>query len=116
MSLLIFYFVMFTDLGQTLLELGLSNRQALIVVLHRRANTHRKGGSTVHDLNQEGSSIRGNEGYWGYMRRVLSYMNPFSYMAGSSNSLETAQESQSSMWQYGKFMQLLVASQKNNYI
>lgn len=107
---------MFTDLGQTLLELGLSNRQALIVVLHRRANTHRKGGSTVHDLNQEGSSIRGNEGYWGYMRRVLSYMNPFSYMAGSSNSLETAQESQSSMWQYGKFMQLLVASQKNNYI
>lgn len=89
------------DLDQSLLELGLLGRQTLIVVLNLQANSHPKGGSVPCGSNQDGPSNGSNEGYWAYMKRVLSYMNPLSYLAGTSNSSETSQESQNSTWQYG---------------
>ncbi|KAL3506660.1 hypothetical protein ACH5RR_032042 [Cinchona calisaya] len=92
------------DLSKTLEDLDLFGRQTLIVILHHRSNWHPKGGSSSGDqtnLTRNDSSNGGNDGYWAYMRRVLSYMNPFSYLGGSANSQNTtAQQSQNSMWQY----------------
>ncbi|KAF5945001.1 hypothetical protein HYC85_015229 [Camellia sinensis] len=93
------------DLNKTLSELGLFGRQALIVVPHQGATSFYRRGSSSHNQTSSttdlDSSNRSNEGYWGLMKRVLSYVNPLSYLAGgSASSSNSAQESQSSMWQY----------------
>lgn len=77
-----------------------------MVVLNRQANSSLpKGGSLTRGSNQEDDPSNGsNEGYWAYLRRVISYMNPLSYLAGTSNSSETSQESHDSMWQYGELL------------
>lgn len=67
------------DLSKQLSELGLSNRQALVVVLRPPS----KGVSSRGASNYGGSSSTSNEGYWGTVKRMLSYVNPFSYLAGS---------------------------------
>ena len=81
-------------------------RQTLVLVLHHRANWHPKGESSLHDQTnfiRESSSNEGNDGYWGSLRRILSYLNPISYLSGSTNAEDTtAQESQSRIWQYGE--------------
>ncbi|KAL1561363.1 plant UBX domain-containing protein 11-like [Salvia divinorum] len=89
------------EMDSTLSELGLSNRQALIVVPHKQNNSQYRGGSSQnqnHSSNEAGSSSA-SEGYWGSVKRILSYANVFSYL-GRSNSTSLAQESQSGIWQY----------------
>lgn len=93
------------DLNKTLSELGLFGRQALIVVPRQGAASFYRRGSSSHNQTSSttdlDSSNRSNEGYWGLMKRVLSYVNPLSYLTGgSASSSNSAQESQSSMWQY----------------
>ncbi|XP_027117279.1 plant UBX domain-containing protein 11-like isoform X1 [Coffea arabica] len=92
------------DLSKTLQDLDLFGRQTLVLVLHHRANWHPKGESSLHDQTnfiRESSSNEGNDGYWGSLRRILSYLNPISYLSGSTNAEDTtAQESQSRIWQY----------------
>ncbi|XP_057778990.1 plant UBX domain-containing protein 11 isoform X2 [Salvia miltiorrhiza] len=90
------------DMDEKLSELGLSNRQALIVVPQKQNNSQYRGGSSQyqsHSSNEAGS-LNASEGYWGSVKRILSYANIFSYL-GRSNSTSVAQESQSGgMWQY----------------
>uniref|UniRef100_A0A7N0TLP9 UBX domain-containing protein n=1 Tax=Kalanchoe fedtschenkoi TaxID=63787 RepID=A0A7N0TLP9_KALFE len=77
------------DLSQSLSELGLSNRQALIVVPHQQASrdagvvNFARGQITV---TANASSNASEEGYFSYIRRVLSYFNPLSYISGRPNS------------------------------
>ncbi|CAK9171277.1 unnamed protein product [Ilex paraguariensis] len=89
------------DLSKTLSELGLTYRQALIVIPHHRAVVHNKSSSSqtnsTHDIS---SSSGSNEGYIGFAKRMLSYLNPFSYIRSGASSSNSAQETESSMWQY----------------
>ncbi|XP_009762764.1 plant UBX domain-containing protein 11 [Nicotiana tabacum] len=88
------------DLDRTLSDLGLHNRQALIIVRHNKVNvTPLHGQSSSAESNH--SAIGFNEGYFSMIRRLFSYVNPLSYLGGSSNTSDTAQGSQNSIWQYG---------------
>ncbi|KAK6145778.1 hypothetical protein DH2020_019647 [Rehmannia glutinosa] len=90
------------DLDSTLSELGLFNRQALVVVPLNQNNSHNRGGSSHHQTysSNDASSSNASEGYWASVRRVLSYVNPFSYLSRSATSPSAAQESQSDIWEY----------------
>ncbi|CAN7138233.1 unnamed protein product [Brassica rapa subsp. narinosa] len=71
------------DLDKSLSELGLLGRQALIVVPRKRATVYQRGPS----YSEPNNNIDTNSGgYFGYLRRVLSYANPFSYFGGASSS------------------------------
>lgn len=88
------------DLGKTLSELGLFNRQALIVVPHSQAIGQRKEGNRTPATNVIGSSSGSSEGYLSFVKRIISYVNPLSYLGGGTSSPSTVHESQSSTWQY----------------
>ncbi|KAL3829233.1 hypothetical protein ACJIZ3_018035 [Penstemon smallii] len=92
------------DLDSTLSELGLFNRQALVVVPHKETNSHYGGYRSSRQQtysSKDVSSSNGSEGYWASVKRILSYANPFSYFTGVAGSPSSAQESQSgSLWQY----------------
>ncbi|KAL6571280.1 hypothetical protein OROHE_002923 [Orobanche hederae] len=90
------------DLDSTLSELGLFNRQALVVVPHSQNNSHHRGGSSYLQTYSSNAS----EGYWASMRRILSYVNPFSYLSGGATSPSAAQESQSGISQYATWLDL----------
>ncbi|KAG8375942.1 hypothetical protein BUALT_Bualt09G0011400 [Buddleja alternifolia] len=92
------------DLRSTLSELGLFNRQALVVVPNNQNNMQYRG-ETSHYLTSSSNDVgspNGSEGYWGYLRRILSYVNPFSYLSTSASSTNAAQESQTAIWEYGR--------------
>ncbi|KAL6526681.1 hypothetical protein OROGR_015771 [Orobanche gracilis] len=86
------------DLDSTLSELGLFNRQALVVVPHSQNDSHHRGALSYLQT----CSSNASEGYWASMRRILSYVNPFSYLGGGATSPSAAQESQSGLSRYGK--------------
>jgi len=91
------------DLSKSLSELGLLNRQALIVVPHQRATGYHREASSSSDrtnFTNVDSSNGTNGGYFAYVRKFLSYMNPFSYLGGGTSSSSSGQESQNGMWQY----------------
>ncbi|KAI3459753.1 hypothetical protein Pfo_016416 [Paulownia fortunei] len=90
------------DLDNTLSELGLFNRQALVVVQHHQNNSHYRGGSLQYQTysSNDAGSLNASDGYWASVRRILSYVNPFSYLSRSASSSSDAQESQSGIWQY----------------
>lgn len=94
-----------TDLNGTLSELGLSNRQALIVVPHTQSNPHHSGGasqSQTYSSNGAASSSA-SEGYWASVKRILSYANVFSYLSRSDSSPDATRESGNGIWQYSEF-------------
>lgn len=97
---------MSTDLDRTLSDLGLHNRQALIIVLRNKVNV-----TSLHGQNNPAESnhtaIGGDAGYFATIRKLFSYVNPLSYFGGSSNTSNTAQDSRDSIWQYGNFLFLL---------
>jgi hypothetical protein len=97
-------------LSKSLSELGLFNRQALIVVPHQRGAGNYRGASSSSDQTDTNvdSSDGTNGGYFAYARRILSYMNPFSYLGGGASSSSSEQESQNGIWQYGEFPYLTV--------
>ncbi|XP_002489321.2 plant UBX domain-containing protein 11 isoform X2 [Sorghum bicolor] len=71
------------DMEATLSDLGIQNRHAMIVVPHRQfGQVSRPQSSASYDVG-------GNSGvgvYFGYLRTVLSYANPLSYLRGNTNS------------------------------
>ncbi|XP_022761735.1 plant UBX domain-containing protein 11 isoform X2 [Durio zibethinus] len=91
------------DLSKSLLDLGLLNRQALIVVPHQRSTGFQGQRSLADQRNSPPTedSAGSNGGYFAYIKSFLSYVNPFSYLGGSTSSSTTAQESQSGIWEYG---------------
>ncbi|XP_030528192.2 plant UBX domain-containing protein 11 [Rhodamnia argentea] len=76
------------DLDRSLLELQLVGRQALMVVPLERGTNHNRGGSLSQHLPSptDDSSDGNNGGYFGIMRRILSYVNPLSYLGGTFRS------------------------------
>ncbi|XP_010525819.1 PREDICTED: plant UBX domain-containing protein 11 isoform X2 [Tarenaya hassleriana] len=87
------------DMDKSLSEVGLFNRQALIVVPRQRAtmanSTHTR--ATATDSRSENPN---NVGYFAFVRRLISYANPFSYFSGGASSSSSGPESQTSMWEY----------------
>ncbi|KAI4338859.1 hypothetical protein MLD38_023868 [Melastoma candidum] len=70
------------ELCKTLLELGLSGRQALIVVPHQRGDVSRGGNvpSSYQQSTVDSSSNGDSEGNYSLLKRIFSYVNPFSYL------------------------------------
>ncbi|XP_024022091.1 plant UBX domain-containing protein 11 [Morus notabilis] len=77
------------DLSRTLSELGLFDRQALIVVPRQRT-TDQSNSRNIAD-----SSNESNEGYFARLKRLFSFINPLSYLGGDgSSSTSSGQQSQ----------------------
>ncbi|KAJ9189282.1 hypothetical protein P3X46_000594 [Hevea brasiliensis] len=90
------------DLSKSLSELGLFDRQALIVVPHQRATNYHRGGSSSDQTaatTYSDSSITNNGGYFVYLKRMLSYINPLSYLGGSTSPSSSGQP-QTGVWEY----------------
>lgn len=87
------------DMEATLSELGIQNRHAMIVVPHRQSGqVSRRHSSASYDMgvNSGADDVGGNSGavgYFGYLRTVLSYVNPLSYLRGNTNSSNTELQS-----------------------
>ncbi|GAB2265591.1 hypothetical protein Dimus_000630 [Dionaea muscipula] len=75
------------DLSRSLVELGLTNRQALIVVPLRQAMDQTERSSHNPTSVASDSSAVGAEGYFTFVKKVISYVNPFSYLGGARSSL-----------------------------
>ncbi|EPS74190.1 hypothetical protein M569_00569, partial [Genlisea aurea] len=77
------------DLDASLLELGFFDRQALVVVPQKKSS-HSGGGSSSqverYSTSDTDDSWIANEGYWASLRKILSYVNPFSYLPRNSSS------------------------------
>ena len=101
------------DLSKSLSELGLLNRQALMVVPHQGAGVLHRGVSSSRDqtnsASDSGSSNDSNGRYSALLRSFLSYLNPLSYLGNTANSSNSGQESQSSMWEYREFQYLIIS-------
>ncbi|GAB2217913.1 hypothetical protein Droror1_Dr00001127 [Drosera rotundifolia] len=75
-----------TDLERSLVELGLTDRQALIVVplrqpVNQTDRSFRNPTSAASD-----PPTQGGEGYLSFVKRILSYVNPFSYLGSTRAS------------------------------
>lgn len=68
------------DMEATLCELGVQNRHAMIVVPHCQSDQVSRPRSSLPSYVGANSSARG---YFGYLRTVLSYVNPLSYLRGN---------------------------------
>ncbi|XP_011037025.1 PREDICTED: UBX domain-containing protein 4-like isoform X2 [Populus euphratica] len=90
------------DLSKSLSELALLNRQALMVVPHQRATSYHRGGSSSDRATSSGSANANDGGYFAYVKRVLSYVNPLSYFGGSASSSRSGQ-AQSGIWEYSPY-------------
>ncbi|KAH9783830.1 Plant UBX domain-containing protein 11 [Citrus sinensis] len=92
------------DLSKSLSDLSLFNRQALIVVPHQRASGYQGGGSSMSEQTRyrtvADSSSESEGGYFAYVRRLLSYVNPLSYFSGGASS-SPGQDAQRGIWEYG---------------
>ncbi|KAJ4837737.1 hypothetical protein Tsubulata_041221 [Turnera subulata] len=94
------------DLSKLLSELGLSNRQALIVVPRQRATSYHRGvSSSSAQMSSSTNADSSNSivgGYFSHVRRLLSFINPLSYLGGGASSTTSgqAQSTQSGMWEY----------------
>ncbi|VVA38214.1 PREDICTED: UBX [Prunus dulcis] len=92
------------ELNESLSDLGLFDRQALIVVPHQQGTSYQRGRSAFSDQidsRNTGSSSNGsNGGYFSYVKGFLSYFNPLSYFGGGANSSSSGQQSQNGMWEY----------------
>ncbi|KAG4179936.1 hypothetical protein ERO13_A10G134800v2 [Gossypium hirsutum] len=92
------------DLSTSLLDLGLLNRQALIVVPRQRSTGFQGQRSFADQRNSTPSEATAgsNGGYFAYVRSFMSYFNPFSYLGGGTgtSSSTTGPESQSGIWEY----------------
>ncbi|KAK1270649.1 hypothetical protein QJS04_geneDACA014151 [Acorus gramineus] len=91
------------DLSKTLSDLGFASREALIVVPHRHATVFHGGQSSSHNvLNTVDDTDPNNSGsgYFGLAKRIISFVNPFSYFGGSSSSSQSNSTSDDGLWQY----------------
>ncbi|XP_061991401.1 plant UBX domain-containing protein 11 isoform X1 [Rosa rugosa] len=92
------------DLSKPLSELGLYDRQALIVVPHQQGTGYLRGRSSLTDQTVSRNIVdtpNGSNGsYFSFVKRVLSFINPFSYLGGGASSSSSEEQSQNGMWQY----------------
>lgn len=65
----------------TLCELGIQNRHAMIVVPHWQPVQVSRLQSSSPSYDAGDSSSGG--GYFGYLRTIMSYVNPLSYLRGN---------------------------------
>jgi hypothetical protein len=75
------------DMDRTLSELGFANRETLIVVPHQSTRSLRPQVSNSSINTSENASNANATGYFAYFRRLLSYVNPFSYLGGNTISV-----------------------------
>lgn len=101
------------DLGKSLSDLGLHNRQALIMVRHQGISSDIRGASSSSDQrNSAANGVSSNEngdGYFAFAKRILSYVNPFSYLGGGSSPASSSHETQGDVRQYSEFLFLKIA-------
>ncbi|KAJ9555447.1 hypothetical protein OSB04_010061 [Centaurea solstitialis] len=95
------------DLSKTLKELGLLDRQALIVVPHLQGAGHHKGRSSTPNpsVSTSAAGSSDGEGLYSLVKRVLSYVNPLAYLGGggdaAANSSTSVAETRRSVPQSG---------------
>ncbi|KAK6930605.1 UBX domain [Dillenia turbinata] len=91
------------DLSKSLSELELFDRQALIVVPHQRAMDQPRGGSSTRNTSNVSTDVDPSNqsgGYFSFVKRILGYINPFSFLGGGTSSSNSGDESRNSVWQY----------------
>lgn len=91
------------DMNSVLSELGFAARQALIVVPHRQATRPQRDMSSLHASQNAASTTNStddNGGYFTFVKRVLSYMNPFSYLGSNANPSNSEPAPSDSYQQY----------------
>ncbi|XP_004140870.1 plant UBX domain-containing protein 11 isoform X2 [Cucumis sativus] len=92
------------DLGKSLSDLGLHNRQALIMVRHQGVRSDLRGASSSSDerkFSANGvSSDENSDGYFAFVKRILSYVNPFSYLGVGASTASSRHETQGDARQY----------------
>ncbi|XP_068665489.1 plant UBX domain-containing protein 11 [Aristolochia californica] len=88
------------DMSKTLSELGLVNREALIVVPHRSVSESYKGKQEHYERSSTQDSSDGYGGYFGYAKRMLSFLNPFSYVGGGASPAGSESAPNDGPWQY----------------
>lgn len=74
------------------------------MVTRQRATSYHRGSSSPSDQTTRAStgSLNANDGgYISYIKRILSYINPLSYIGGSASSSNSGQ-AQTGMWEYGE--------------
>ncbi|XP_018485181.1 plant UBX domain-containing protein 11 [Raphanus sativus] len=99
------------DFDKSLSELGLLGRQALIVVPRKRATVYQRGPSYSESNNN--TTDTNNGGYFAYLRRLLSYANPFSYLGGGTpNASSSAPEPRGSM----EYMPVASSAEQRNNV
>lgn len=84
------------EMNKTLSELGFSGRQALIVI--------QKGLLSSNDFPTATNQTSSNDnaiGYFGYLKRAVSYINPFSYFGGKGGSTSYEQTPDDDLWEQG---------------
>ncbi|WOL14337.1 plant UBX domain-containing protein 11 [Canna indica] len=92
------------DMNRTLSELGFASRQALIVVPHHHVNCPPRVQSSSNDSQNSVSGTVSSEntgGYFDYVKRMLSYVNPLSYLGGNTNSSNSGTTTNTGLWEYG---------------
>lgn len=96
------------DLSKSLEELELLGRQALIVVPRQRGRSNNSREGVPICYTQPDSSAADSEGYFAFARRVLSYLNPFSYLggggAGSGAPSRSGHDSNAGTMEYREFL------------
>lgn len=95
-------------MNRTLSELGFANREALIVVPHQSTRSFRPHTESNNSINTSNdTSIANGSGYFGYLRRLVSYVNPLSYLGGDTISADvnppTKSKFQFSVFVFSKF-------------
>ncbi|CAN8286690.1 unnamed protein product [Cochlearia groenlandica] len=78
------------DLDKSLSELGLFDRQALVVVLRKGETVYQRGPSHSESNNNTEPENVNNGGYFAYVRRVMSYANPLSYFGGGTTNASSS--------------------------
>lgn len=99
-------------MGKSLSDLGLHNRQALITVRHRGVSTNLRGGSSSDErkFSADGvSSDENSDGYFAFVKRILSYVNPFSYLGVGASAASSRHETQGDARQYSEFLILKIS-------
>ncbi|XP_034568953.1 plant UBX domain-containing protein 11 isoform X3 [Setaria viridis] len=80
------------DMETTLCELGIQNRHAMIVVPHRRPVQVSRLQSSSSSSPYHAGDSSGGGGYFGYLRTIMSYVNPLSYLGGNTTTSRQEQE------------------------
>lgn len=91
------------DMNKALSELGFAGRQALIVIPKTEVSVHQRGQSPSNYIQSAANQSISDDnaiGYFGYLKRALSYVNPFFYLGGNGSSSTSQQSPNDDLWQY----------------